>query len=197
MLSLGPTPGLWICSSSLNMPRCHISAGAAHSVWEALLILANPWPPFKAHLKHYLAPRQALPSLQLQPQQTRPQKVPVVEGTQVPLSSGRDRVSLKFGPLHLTLNLGHERPGIGTKIASQRPPTLRHYANSPASVVSQACRSAEITVIMVIAAPNVYGALTMSHALPRGHSICYLLSSLWHSSKGITIINPVTQGNQA
>ena len=123
MLSLGPTPGLWICSCSLNMPRCHISAGAAHSVWEALLILTNPWPPFKVHLKHYLAPRQALPSLQLQPQQPRPQKVPVVECTQVPLSPGSDRVSLKLGPLHLTVSLGHERPGTGTKTApSALPP---------------------------------------------------------------------------
>ena len=80
----------------------------------------------------------------------------MVECTQVPPSPGRDQVSLTLGPLHLTLNLGHERPGIGAKIASRGPLTLRHCANSLASVVSQACRSAEITVIMVRAAPNVY-----------------------------------------
>ena len=80
----------------------------------------------------------------------------MVECTQVPPSPGRDRVSLTLGPLHLTLNLGHERPGTGAKIASRGPLTLRHCANSLASVVSQACRSAEITVIMVRAAPNLY-----------------------------------------
>lgn len=68
VLSVGPTPGPWIFSRSLNTPSCHISAWAAHSAWEAFLILANSWPSFKAHLKHHPVPRQALPSLWLQSQ---------------------------------------------------------------------------------------------------------------------------------
>lgn len=156
MLSLGPTPGLWICSCSLDMPRGHISAWVAHSVWEALFILANSRPSFKAPRSITSCPGKPFPPFSSDHSRHGPQQVPMVECTQVPPSPGRDQVSLTLGPLHPTLNLGHERPGIGAKIASRGPLTLRHCANSLASVVSQACRSAEITVIMVRSAPNVY-----------------------------------------
>ena len=76
MLSLGPTPGLWICSCSLDMPRGHISAWVAHSVWEALFILANSRPSFKAPRSITSCPGKPFPPFSSDHSRHGPQQVP-------------------------------------------------------------------------------------------------------------------------